>query len=80
MHILQIQVPLPPFDQFHDSSPLACDHWSCVIIYHTPSSLSDHEILEQPLRYIRNPGPVAMLIDLGFIDSDNLENFAIHMS
>ena len=93
MHILEIQVPLPPFDQFHDSSPLACDHWSCVIIYHTPSPLSDHEILEQPLRYIRNPGPVettgsdnplpgrvAMLIDLGFIDSDNLENFAIHIS
>ena len=93
MHILVIQLPLPQFDQFHDSSPLACDHWSCVIIYHTPSPLSDHEILKQPLRYIRNPGSVettgsdnplpgrvAMLIDLGFIDSDNLENFAIHIS
>ena len=26
------------------------------------------------------PGRVAMLIDLGFIDSDNLENIPIHIS
>ena len=63
------------------------------MIHCTPQYLAIQLLVTQyDIRYI-NPGPlenagsdnplpgrVAMLIDLGFIDSDNLENIAIHTS